>query len=138
MKSVKKGIFFKILQVFTTVFTLLYVLSYTLLYNYMQEISTTYKIEESLLVSQVNTIFVLIVIVFLILLFISFFYIKKLQNELEEDIGSLEKYVLEISENKNYEATLHIKHYLEFLSISVTLKNIVKRLRQKEKKASKK
>ena len=138
MKSVQKGFFFKILQIFTAVFTLLYILSYTLLYNYTQEIAITYKIEESLLLSQVNAIFILIAIVFLILLFISFFYIKKLQYELEEDIGSLEKYVLEISEHKNYEATLHIKHYLEFLSISVTLKNIVKRLRQKEKKASKK
>ncbi len=138
MKSVQKGFFFKILQVFSTVFTLLYILSYTLLYNYMQEIATTYKIEESLLLSQVNAIFILIAIVFLILLFLSFFYIKKLQHELEEDIESLEKYVLEISEHKNYEATLHIKHYLEFLSISVTLKNIIKRLKQKEKKASKK
>lgn len=138
MKRVQKGIFFKILQVFTVVFTLLYILSYTLLHNYMQEIGTTYKIDESLLLSQLNAIFILISIVFLILLLTSFFYIKKLQNELEEDIGSLENYVLEISEHKNYEATLHIKHYLEFLSISVTLKNIIKRLRQKEKKASKK
>ena len=138
MKRVQKGIFFKIFQLFTVVFTLLYILSYTLLHNYTQEISTTYKIDESLLLHQVNAIFILIGIVFLLLLVISFFAIKKLQHELEEDIRSLENYVVEISENKNYEATLHIKHYLEFLSISVTLKNIVKRLRQKEKKSSKK
>ena len=138
MKRVQKGIFFKIFQLFSAVFTFLYILSYTLLYNSMQNIATVHKIEVSLLVSQVNTIFIWIAIVFIILLLMSYFYIKKLQHELEEDIGSLESYVVEISEKKNYEATLHIKYYLEFLSISITLKNIVKRLRQKEKKASKK
>ncbi len=138
MKRVQKGIFFKIFQLFSAVFTFLYILSYTLLYNSMQNIATVHKIEVSLLVSQVNTIFILIAIVLIILLLMSYLYIKKLQHELEEDIGSLESYVVEISEKKNYEATLHIKYYLEFLSISITLKNIVKRLRQKEKKASKK
>lgn len=138
MKSVQKGIFLKVFQLFIVAFTLLYTLTYILLYNYMQELSKTYKIQESLLLAHVNNIFIFLAIIFLILSLISLFFIKKLQHELQEDIESLESYVVEISVHKNYEAILHIKHYLELLSISVTLKNIVKRVRQKEKKASKK
>ena len=138
MKSIQKGIFLKVVQLFTLLLLLFYALSYTLLHHYIGKIALTYKISENLLLSEFNSIFLLLGGVIFLFLLIMYFIVQKLQTTLQEDVKSLQKYVVEISEYKNYEAPLHIKHYLEFLSISVTLKNIVKRLRQKEKKASKK
>ena len=76
--------------------------------------------------------------VFLVLLTIVYFILKKILNRVQEDIDEVTLYLKEISENKNYEAVVQIKYYLEFLQMSLLLKNIVKRLKQKDKKTSKK
>ena len=63
--------------------------------------------------------------------------LKKHNDEIISDTIKLKKYLGSIS-NKEYNAVLHIKYFKEYLEISVMLKNIVKRLNQKDKKFSKK
>jgi len=61
------------------------------------------------------------------------FFYKKIDKDLSKIVHYLEKI-----DEKEYDAKLKIKHHLEFLHISVLLKNLVKRLHNKDKKSSKK
>jgi len=63
--------------------------------------------------------------------------LKKHNNKIISDMNKLKDYLEGIS-NKEYNSILHIEHFKEYLEISVILKNIVKRLHQKDKKSSKK
>lgn len=68
------------------------------------------------------------------LLFIGVIYAsKKISDKVSSDILGLKSYLRDINA-KEYESVIKIEHYVEFLEISVLLKNIVKRLKQKEKK----
>ena len=75
----------------------------------------------------------LFIVAFLILLTM----IHKLHKRLNEDIEALSEYLKKI-DAKEYDAEVKIKNYLEFLEFSLLLKNLLKRLYQKEKKTSKK
>ncbi|MDH4944984.1 hypothetical protein [Sulfurimonas sp. C5] len=66
-----------------------------------------------------------------ILYVVSYYSLKKFVFKLDKDIDALTNYLEELN-NKNYEAELEIHHNLEFLKISVLLKNIVKRLYKKK------
>jgi len=75
----------------------------------------------------------LFIVTFLIIVMM----IYKLHKRLNEDIETLSEYLKKI-DAKEYDAEIKIKNYLEFLEFSLLLKNLLKRLYQKEKKASKK
>ena len=62
-----------------------------------------------------------------ILYIASYYALKKFVFKLDKDIDALTLYLEELND-KNYEAELEIHHNLEFLKISLLLKNIVKRL----------
>ncbi len=66
-----------------------------------------------------------------ILYVISYYAVNKFIVKLARDIDALTKYLEELNE-KNYDAHLEIHHNLEFLKISLLLKNIVKRLYKKK------
>jgi len=70
---------------------------------------------------------------YLFILFILYILHKKL----DEDIDAIVYYLKKI-DAKEYNAKLKIKNYLEFLEISLLLKNLVKRVYAKDKKNSKK
>jgi len=79
---------------------------------------------------------------FLLLTFIAAFLIlvrmiNRLHKKLNEDIDALSNYLKKI-DTKEYDAKIEIKNYLDFLELSLLLKNLVKRVVQKEKKSSKK
>jgi hypothetical protein len=63
--------------------------------------------------------------------------INSLHKKLNEDIDILSSYLKKI-DAKEYDAEIKIKNYLDFLELSLLLKNLVKRLVQKEKKNLKK
>jgi len=63
--------------------------------------------------------------------------INILHRKLNEDIDTLTNYLQKI-DAKEYDAEIKIKNYLEFLQLSLLLKNLIKRLVQKDKKLSKK
>ena len=73
--------------------------------------------------------------IFMILLI--YFTGRNISNKLSKDIKELQDYLDDIN-NKNYDSIIKIDTFQEFLQISLILKNIVKRLSQKEKKFSKK
>jgi len=70
-------------------------------------------------------------------MFITLYLLKRNSNKILEDTVELKRYIEDISK-KEYNSILHIKYFQEYLEISVMLKNIVKRLNQKDKKSSKK
>jgi len=87
---------------------------------------------ESLLVQ-----WLCISLLFFITIFLMFLVLKKHNDKIMSDSIRLRDYLENIS-NKKYDAVLHIKYIKEYLEISVILRNIVKRLNQKDKKSSKK
>lgn len=62
--------------------------------------------------------------------------INSIQKKLEEDIYSIKNYLKKI-DVKEYDANIKIIHYLDFLQISLLLKNLVKRLNNRDKKQTK-
>jgi len=83
---------------------------------------------------EIYTLFSMLTLYFFALVFLLFKVLTKIRKNILEDVDSLSEYLHNISENKQYDSKLYIKHYLEFLHISIVLKNIVKRLRAKTKK----
>jgi hypothetical membrane protein len=97
----------------------------------------TYSLSMYLLLGDDTPFTILLTVTFFLSLFI--FYVSKgISQKIKEDIDSLKEYTFQMSESKNYKAKIEIKNSLEFLEISIYLKNIAKRLSQKEKKTSKK
>jgi len=82
---------------------------------------------------QGSSCFVLLCFVFISAFLIVVFLVKGLHKKLEEDIDALSSYLKKI-DAKEYTAPIEIKNYLEFLELSILLKNLVKRLVKKEKK----
>ncbi|SFV54094.1 histidine kinase [hydrothermal vent metagenome] len=138
MKKLKNDIFLKIILIFIGVFSLLFLISYGLSKHFILSLSLSeeHLIEEILIAF--NLVWLKISLVFFILMIVTYFILKTLRNRVYEDLDAVSEYIYEISENKNYEKVLKIKHYLEFLEIAIGLKNMTKRLVQKDKKSSKK
>ncbi|MCX6051990.1 MAG: ATP-binding protein [Campylobacterales bacterium] len=74
--------------------------------------------------------------VFSFILFIALFASKKMSQKIVYDIMQITKYLDEIS-NKNYRATIKTKYFYEFLQISLLLKNLVKKLHNRDKQKQK-
>lgn len=138
MKKLKNDIFFKTILIFIGVFFLLFLISYGLSKHFILSLtlSEPHLIEEIL--EAFNLVWLKISLVFFVLMILTYFILKHLRDRVYEDLDAVSEYIYEISENKNYEKTLKIKYYLEFLQIAVGLKNMTKRLAQKDKKSSKK
>jgi len=103
------------------VFLLFYAVVYALLYEY--DISLNIWI---MLACLWLSVFGVIVVM-----------LNTLHKKLDEDIAALSYYLRKL-DSKKYDAEIKIKNYLEFLEIVLLLKNLVKRLHNKEKKSSKK
>jgi len=65
---------------------------------------------------------------------IAFYVSKKISDRVSRDVGEIKEYLEDVNA-KDYESVIKIEHYVEFLEISLLLKNIVKRLKQKDKKS---
>ncbi len=134
MKQLEKDIFVKVVSIFTILFSLLYFISYLFVQNYIIEITTATALNVEDVMHQFHIIWLEIGGIFLLLFFIALYLIKKTLDKLSCDVKELTRYIEDISNHKTYDAILEIKHYLEFLHISITLKNIIKRLYKKDKK----
>ncbi|MBU0721374.1 HAMP domain-containing histidine kinase [bacterium] len=75
-------------------------------------------------------------LVFFGIILISFYISKKMSERIVYDIEQITKYLDEIS-NKNYKAVIKTKYFYEFLQISLMLKNLVKKLSNREKQKRK-
>ena len=128
-KDIYKKFFVSIIGLFSVVFVLAYLLLKEMLLAHLNpENVNTVQIMDSY-----NTIWAEVIIAFVFFGIIAFLYIKRLHDALLEDVQHLDEYMQEINK-KNYDAIIQIQHYTEFLKISLIFKNLVKRLKQKEKK----
>lgn len=98
----------------------------------------TLLIKNGITVEELNTIYISLGFFLLFVLALSVYLYSKLLHRLKYDLEQVREYLYDISENKDYNSTIKIDNFTEFLQISLVLKNIVKRLNQKEKKTSKK
>jgi len=134
LKKLEKDIFKKVLILFIGVFFILYIVSYALFKSFILELSEekAYSLEKN--INEFNFIWMEVGSLFVVLLLVVLYVLRGTLKEILYDINELIEYTKEISQNKNYEAVHHVKHYIEFLHISAQMKNIIKRLHKKDKK----
>jgi signal transduction histidine kinase len=75
-------------------------------------------------------------IAFFIVILIAFYISKAMGKKIVYDLEQVTDYLDEIS-NKNYKAAVKIKYFKEFLEISIVLKNLAKKLNNKDKQKRK-
>jgi len=75
-------------------------------------------------------------IIFIIILIMAFYASRKMSHRIVYDIEQITNYLNDIS-NKNYKAIIKTKYFYEFLQISITLKNLAKKLQNREKQKRK-
>ncbi|MDD2790855.1 MAG: HAMP domain-containing sensor histidine kinase [Sulfurimonas sp.] len=75
-------------------------------------------------------------LLFLIILIVAFYASWRMSKRVVYDIEQLTNYLDEIS-NKNYKAIIKTKYFYEFLHISLLLKNLVKKLSNRDKQKRK-
>lgn len=77
-----------------------------------------------------------LIFLFLIILLSALYTSKKMSEKIVYDIQQITEYLDEIS-NKNYKATIKTENFYEFLQISLLLKNLVKKLHNRDKQKRK-
>ena len=135
MKKIKKDTLIKVFMIFIGAFSFLLIGVYALFKNFLLELISKNSLHSQQILSDFNLVWIQFFILALLVFSLAFYFLKKLNTKLTDDIKEIKNYVTEISEHKNYEAIIKIKNYTEFLEISLILKNIVKRLKQKDKKS---
>ena len=80
-----------------------------------------------------NQVWMILGTLSIFILLLIYFSIKSFSNKITEDTEHFQDYLEEVS-NKNYEAVVIIKYFHEFLEMSLRLKNVVKRLKNKDSK----
>jgi len=88
--------------------------------------------ELTLLMDGFNEVWINILFVFIALFCFVFFILKHIISKVTDEIEDINNFLEEINK-KNYDAVLKIEHHLEFLQLSLLLKNIVKRLKNKNR-----
>ena len=80
-----------------------------------------------------NQVWMMLITLFISMLLFIYLSIKTTSNRLSKDVKELNEYLEEVS-NKNYKAVVKISYFHEFLEMSLRLKNIIKRLNNKDMK----
>ena len=109
----------------------LYVAKYTNSKKYIRVAQNLDSIEK-----EFYTIYIKIIIVYAIFIFIALLITNKISKRVNYDINQISNYLNEIA-NKNYKAVIKTKYFSEFLQISLLLKNLVKKLANRDKKKRK-
>lgn len=131
LKHITKSLVIKVLLLFIGAFSVLALSAYLLIKNFLLKHIQINELNTFLY--EYHIIWFELFILFLIFGVLMYFLLHAIGKKIEEDISSLNKYLDEIN-NKNYDAIIKIENYMEFLHSSLLLKNIVKRLKNKEKK----
>ena len=94
-------------------------------------------LEKNIDVVELDLLYFILIPIFLLIITASFYLYKTVVDRVAEDINQILTYLQAISK-KNYERVIRIKYFQDFLAISLLLKNLIKRVNQKDKKSSKK
>lgn len=127
MKNLNKQIQLKYLVLFSILVFIFLFISYAIIKTIILNPSN----ESSTIISLVGIVFAILGISIFLIAFGTYYFLKKQNNLLEEDMNLLSNYIVDISQKK-YKSSIVIKNYLELLQISLTLKNIVKRLKKRD------
>ena len=118
----------KINQVFTKLF-LLFVTTFSIFF-----ITTYFLLKPQIeLLDAYNQTWIKLAIASVVVQVLIYFFIKSVSYKLTQDTEEFQNYLDEVS-NKNYHAVIKIKYFHEFLEMSLRLKNIIKRLKNKDTK----
>jgi len=134
MKKLEDDIFLKPFTLFSIALSCIVFLGFILIKSFLEKLIVTSKLDYSVVMQDFYILWGFVSIFATILLILLYKILQKKQTHIVEDVTSLSKYLHQISVDKKYDASIEIKHYFEFLYISVVLKNIVKRLNIKAKK----
>ena len=124
MLKLQKQLLRRIAAIYIAIFALFFLFIFFVLKLFLPLESLVYVISS-------------VFIVFIILSLLFFLFLRHYFKNIEKDINAITQYTHDINE-KEYTSEVKIMHYVEFLHLSVLLKNIAKRLYQKDKKAAKK
>jgi len=135
LTTLQKSIFFKYMVLFGTILISIYIISYVLMKNFLLSYIVSMKgiTLTKAIISEFNFVFMEIAGVSFVFFFIVFYVSKKTIDRVNSDVKDIKEYLEDINA-KDYKSVIKIKHYVEFLEISLLLKNIVKRLKQKDSK----
>jgi len=121
----------KINQTFTKLFIFIFIAFFVLF------ISSYFSIKLFLIqpenVEKYNYIWMILGTLFVFILLLLYFFVQSMSYKLSQDVEELHEYLEEVSD-KNYEAVIKIRYFQEFLEMSLRLKNIIKRLKNKNTK----
>jgi len=120
---------------FGTILISIYIISYVLMKNFLLSYIVSMKgitLTKDIM-SEFNFVCMEIAGVSFVFFFIVFYISKKTIDRVNSDVKDIKEYLEDINA-KDYKSVIKIKHYVEFLEISLLLKNIVKRLKQKDSK----
>jgi len=128
MLRVKKDIFSTFVFTFLGSFFLLYIVAYLLMKRFLLELGNS-----SAVIDEFTILWLEIGVVFVVVSLVSFYFILRLQKRIVQDTMQIQNY-LEAIDAKNYDAVLKVNNYTEYLHIAVLLKNLVKRVKNRDKK----
>jgi hypothetical protein len=131
--DLKKDIYTKFLVTIVLLFSAVFSVAYFLLKELLLAQLNPEHDDVLMIIDSYNTIWAEVLIVFVVLGVVAFLYIKKLNDTVMEDVEHFTEYLEEVNK-KNYDAVVQIQHYTEFLKMSLIFKNLLKRLKAKEKK----
>ncbi len=101
-----------------------------------REVYLRLSMDTSDMMDQFYTLWYKLFASFVFIAVIAFFISKMMSKRILYDINQITKYLDEIA-NKNYGAVIKTRYFYEFLQISLMLKNLVKKLNNKEKQKEK-
>jgi len=134
VKKLEREIYLKLLVPILGSLSLFVFILYTLFHEFTLDFLLHKELSSTELMHQFYLVCMeLGFLTFFLFLFI-FYSVHKFKKSLLSDLDALSTYVEEISQKKNYKAIISIQHYIEFLYISIQLKNIIKRVYKKDKK----
>ena len=124
MLKIQKQLIRRIATIYIVIFALFFLFTFFVLKLFLPFESLIYVLGS-------------ILVVFVILSLVFCLFLRHYFKNIEKDINAITQYTHDINE-KEYTSEVKIMHYVEFLHLSVLLKNIAKRLYQKDKKTAKK
>ena len=134
MKKINRDIFETFLLTFIVSFVLFMGSAYLLLRDLFIELQEKNSLNATLLIHEYDTIWVELLGVWFILFIFSSLTLFRLLKKIEKEFDSFTNYLQTISNHKEYSAIFKADKYVEFLKVSIIMKNIIKRVNRRDKK----
>ena len=128
LKKLRTSLLLKFSSLFFFALLLLYLISYAVMHKFLLDVIKPEELDAFM--SSFNGVWITLAFVFGIFFLAVFIMLRYFISNVTDEIDDINNFLEEINK-KNYDAVLKIEHHLEFLKLSLLLKNIVKRLKNK-------